>query len=294
MEANDPIQQFRQALADSGILLPQRTPIIGDGELHRVSVMEDKRGERTGWYRLHLDAPVAGAGGDWRKQISVRWTMQRESRMSSKERTILYERIERERAEAQLELKIRHQATADRAQRLWNSFFPANPNHPYLLKKQILPGIARQSGTDLVLPVMGFFGELHGLQFISPDSSKRFLSGMAKKGHFIPVKDIPDGTKTVYMSEGWATASTLYAYKPDICHIAALDCGNLEPTALSAKKRWPKLDLVIVPDFDDIGQEKGQSAAFSVHAKILPLPEHIPEGATDWNDWHFLKNKKAN
>ena len=65
-----------------------------------------------------------------------------------------------------------HRDAAARALRIWTDSAPASPDHPYLTRKQIAPGIARQSGASLVLPVVDFAGTLHGLQFIAEDGKK--------------------------------------------------------------------------------------------------------------------------
>ena len=282
---NNPIESFRAALADAGVILAAGSQIIADGKLHRARAAADKSGQRTAWYRLHLDAPVAGAGGDWRQGISTRWSAKRQTAMSATERAELARRIERERAEAEAETERRHADAAARALRIWTDSAPANPNHPYLTCKGIAPGIARQSRGALVLPVQDFAGQLWGVQLIQPDGSKKFLSGMKKSGCYIPSGGHPDGTRPLWIAEGHATARTLSALQPSVCTIAACDAGNLLSVATEARKRWPALDIVVCPDFDAIGRQKGQEAAEKARAHILPPPAQVPEGASDWNDW---------
>ena len=282
---NGPIAAFRDALASAGVLLAAGVQIVPDGKLHRVRAHDDKPGQRTAWYRMHLDSPIAGAGGDWRKGISARWCSKRESSLTAKERQELAARILRERAEAQAEQERRHKEAATRALRVWNDSAPAAARHPYLDRKGITPGIARQRGGALVLPVQDFAGTLHGLQFIAEDGGKKFLSGMAKQGHFIPSGGTPSPDRPLWIAEGHATACTLSALQPNVCTIAACDAGNLLSVATEARKRWPSVSLVVCPDFDAVGRQKGQEAAEKARAKILPPPAQIPEGASDWNDW---------
>ena len=66
--------------------------------------------------------------------------------------------------------------------------------------------------------------------------------------------------------------------------LAGLDAGNLASVAIVARNLWPVLDIVICPDFDKVGRQKGQEAAKKARARILPPPAEIPEGATDWLD----------
>lgn len=72
--------------------------------------------------------------------------------------------------------------------------------------------------------------------------------------------------------------------RPNVCVVAGLDAGNLQSVALAARQRWPKLKIVVCPDFDQVGQKKGRAAAIAARAHILPLPDVVPAGATDWND----------
>ena len=291
---NGPIAAFRDALASAGVLLAAGVQIVPDGKLHRVRAHDDKPGQRTAWYRMHLDNPIAGAGGDWRKGISARWCSKRESSLTAKERQELAARILRERAEAQAEQERRHKEAATRALRVWNDSAPAAARHPYLDRKGITPGIARQRGGALVLPVQDFAGTLHGLQFIAEDGGKKFLSGMAKQGHFIPSGGTPSPDRPLWIAEGHATACTLSALQPGVVVIAACDAGNLLSVATEARKRWSGIDLVVCPDFDAIGRQKGQEAAEKARARIVKpdrLPSDLPAWVSDWNDWQQFRRQ---
>lgn len=292
--ANNPVTAFREALASAGVMLAASVQIVPDGKLHRARALDDKQGQRTAWYRLHLDAPIAGAGGDWRKGISARWCSKRLQSLTAKERAELAARILRERAEAQAEQEARYRNASERAARIWAQAAPADAMHPYLQRKQIGPGISRQSGSALVLPVVDFAGALHGLQFIQPDGQKRFISGMAKAGHFIPSGGTPSPDRPLWIAEGHATACTLSTLQPGVVAIAACDAGNLLSVATEARKRWPGIDLVVCPDFDVIGLQKGQEAAEKARARIMKpdrLPSDLPAWVSDWNDWRQFRRQ---
>ncbi len=285
---NNPLVAFQEAMRAAGVFLAADTHITPDGQLHRARAADDKAGALSIWYNFHADAPASGVAGNWRTGARLTWCGKRLSALTSAERETLRRRIEQERAEAQAETERRHADAAARALRIWTDSAPANPNHPYLLKKQIAPGIARMSRGALVLPVQDFSGALHGLQFIDEQGGKRFISGMAKAGHFIPAGGHPDGTRPLWIAEGHATACTLSALQPGVVVIASCDAGNLLSVATEARKRWPSVSLVVCPDFDAIGRQKGQEAAEKARAHILPcdkLPADMPKSCTDWNDW---------
>ena len=281
---DSPVEQFRAALADAGVILAADVRIVADGQLHRAKTQADKPHQLSAWYRLHLDAPIAGVGGDWRTGARVTWCSKRPERLTPAEREALHQRIEADRRRAQEAQEARHRAAAQRAARVWADSKPADAGHQYLRRKGIGPSIARESRGSLVLPVLDFSGALHGLQFIAPDGSKRFLAGMRKAACFIPTGGLPDGSRPLWICEGHATASTIQAMRPSVCIIAALDAGNLKAVATEARRRWPSLEIVICPDFDAVGCQKGQEAAEAARAKILPPPAEVPAGCTDWND----------
>ena len=282
--SSDIIEQFTQALAAGGIELAPGQSITPDGKLHRVRLATDKAGQRTGWYRLHLDPPPAGVAGDWRTGCRVNWCVKRPERLSPSERDTLRRRIEQEQRQREAEEHARHREAAKRGAWVWNHAGPASPSHEYLQRKHLAPGIARQRGASLVLPAMDLAGYLRGVQYIQPDGTKRFIAGMEKSRGYIPVAEKPDGSRPLWICEGWATACTLQTLRPLVCVIAGLDAGNLQAVATEARRRWPALDLVVCPDFDSVGQRKAREAAERARAKILPPPPVILPGCTDWND----------
>jgi putative DNA primase/helicase len=281
---NDPRIEFFNDLRSAGVAPASPSALVADGVLHRHRIEGDKPGSLNGWHVLHLDAPASGAGGSWKTGQRVGWCAKRQSALTASEHAEIARRITEDRKRAQEALEARHRAAAERAAYIWQQSAPASRNHPYLVKKRILPGTARQRGDALILPVRDFTGAVHGLQFIGPDGSKRFLSGTTKQAHCIPTGEQPDGTRPLWIAEGWATSMTLAAMRPSVCIVAALDCGNLANVALTARKRWPALEIVICPDFDAIGRERAQEAASAARAMILPPPASVPPGASDWND----------
>ncbi len=278
---------FQEAMRASGVFLAADAHITPDGQLHRARAADDKAGALSIWYNFHPDAPCSGVAGNWRTGARLTWCSKRLSALTASERETLRRRIEQDRRRAQAETERRHKEAASRALRVWNDSSPANPSHAYLLKKQIGPGIARQSGGNLILPVTDFAGQLWGLQFIDGQGGKRFISGMAKAGHFIPSGGTPDGTRPLWIAEGHATASTLSALQPGAVVIAACDAGNLAAVATQGRSRWPGLEIVIAADADPVGMEKAKAAAVASRAKwIWPrFPADAPQGLTDFNDW---------
>ncbi len=298
---NNPVAAFYDALQAAGMAPARRSELVADGNLHRHKIADDRNGTRNGWHTIHTDHPPSAAGGSWKTGERVNWTAKATGRMNPQELAILRQRMAEERRQREAEQEAARKNAADFALKLWNQAGPVNQLHPYLKRKRIAPGItpgiaygiARQNFGRLLLPVVDFDGALHGLQFIDETGAKRFLPGTRKAGHFIPIGGLPDGARALWVSEGWATACTLQIMRPEVCAIAGLDCGNLASVATEARKRWPRLQIVIASDFDAIGQEKGRAAAIAARADILPMPDVVPAGVSDWNDWRNLRQGVA-
>ncbi|CDQ11938.1 conserved protein of unknown function [Acidithiobacillus ferrivorans] len=285
---NNPLVAFQEAMRASGVFLAADSHITPDGQLHRARAADDKAGALSLWYNFHPDAPASGAAGNWRTGARLTWCGKRLSALTASERAEIARRITEDRKRAQEATESRHRDAAAKAARIWAQSAPASPRHPYLERKGIAPGIARQSGASLVLPVVDFTGTLHGLQFIDEQGGKLFISGMSKQGHFVPSGGTPSPDRPLWIAEGHATACTLSALQPGAVVIAACDAGNLLSVATEARKRWSGIDLVVCPDFDAIGRQKGQEAALAARARIVKpdkLPADMPTSCTDWNDW---------
>ena len=97
----------------------------------------------------------------------------------------------------------------------------------------------------LVVPVRGG-SELHSLQFIDADGSKRFLSGGQVRGHYFSIGAASD---VVAVVEGYATGASVFECAG--CAVAvAFDCGNLEPVARAMRAKFPAARLIICADDD--------------------------------------------
>ncbi|MHB1322332.1 MAG: toprim domain-containing protein [Acidithiobacillus ferrivorans] len=291
---NDHRIEFFNALQSGGVGPASPSALVADGLLHRHRIEGDKPGSLNGWHVLHLDSPASGAGGSWKAGHSAKWCSKRLSALTASERALLSQRIEQDRKRSQEAQEARHKDAAARALHIWKPLPPASPRHPYLERKGIAPGIARQSRGALVLPVVDFTGQLWGCQFIGPDGSKRFLSGMKKSGCFIRTDGMPSPDSRLLICEGWATGQTLAALSPGAVVLAALDAGNLQAVAVEARRLFPALDIVIAADLGEAGMTKAKAAAIASRARwIWPkLPADAPAWVNDFNDWHTWRKSQ--
>lgn len=192
------------------------------------------------------------------------------------------ERAARIAAEKQKE-EVRKAKCRAIAPKILKAATDADPNHPYLLKKQVKPHGIKQSGDRLLIPVKK--GKiLTGLQVIYPDGSKKFLTGTEKQGAYFPI----NGSKgTVYLCEGYATGATIHE-ATGATVLTCFDCGNLKPVALEARKIAPHAVFVIAADNDrgnpeNPGLTKATAAAEAIGAK-LAAPIFPGDHGTDFND----------
>lgn len=296
---SNPIDLFRAAISAAGIAEPFH--IEADGVLHRYHCEGDKRGTRDGWYVLHLDGIPSGSFGHWSEGIPHTWSDKHKHLMTTAERAEHQRRVDdarRQRAELE---RHKHKEGADKAKDIWIKSTLADNNHPYLVRKGVTAGIAKQSRDALVLPIVSFDNKLASLQFIQPDGTKRMLSGGQKKGNYIPAGGNVTEPSRVIVCEGWATGRTLAESDRTALVLAAIDAGNLESVAMNARIKWPDLPLVIACDDDRLtegnpGMTKGRAAAIASGAKIMSpeWPDDAPLKLSDFNDLHqWLKAKRG-
>lgn len=283
----DALPNFHDAIRSAGLEPPDA---IEPGKLHRFPGNDKRPSNRAGWCLL-FDDGQGGCFGDWSSGLAETWQAKRDKPFSRAERAAFARRVESAKQRAEAERSARQADAANRAAAIWNAATPAPHNHPYLFRKHIRPHGARLHKGALTLPVMGFSGRLTSLQFIAADGGKLLLSGGRKRCCFIPVAgDMADPARVI-VCEGWATGCTLAEDESNALVLAAIDAGNLELVALSARRRWPSAELVIAGDDDrrtagNPGFTKAKAAAIASGALLaLPQwPEDAPDHLTDFND----------
>ena len=289
MTPADPVAGMLDATRCAGCPPSNLAVFVADGTLRRYHVEGDKPGTRNGWAVLHADH---GAAGTWKGGATCTWSSKSTAKMSRAEKDTFHAAIRQARAEAQRLREVEQQHAADRAAELWSKAKPASPPHPYLARKHVEPGNARQCGDLLVLRIEDIDGATRSLQYIGPDGAKRMLSGGAKKSHFILVAGaLPAGL--VALAEGFATATTVAREFPGAAVLAAIDAGNLEPVARAVRSRYPAAQIVVAADDDratpgNPGLTKAREAAAAVGGKLVrPVwPPGSPLELSDHNDLH--------
>jgi putative DNA primase/helicase len=220
------------------------------------------------------------------------WSLHSENKLTAAEQGELKQRREKERRERELEEAKRHEEAAGKASAVLKTSAEATADHPYLKRKGIKsPFGLRFCGDRLVMPLHDEEGQVHSLQYISGDGSKRFLAGGRKRGLFYAIGEIePQGE--VFIGEGFATMASVHEATGKPATVA-LDCGNLKPVAEALRKKYPQTAFIICADDDfrtegNPGRKAAAEAAEAIGGKVaIPVfsgDRH--DKATDFNDLH--------
>lgn len=218
-----------------------------------------------------------------------------------------------ERAAAEEDkLKAKRAKAAQKALEVWMQATPAQPDHPYLLRKAVQPtGTLRELDANRVKELLGYppksdgkplsgriliapvkvSGKISTLEMIDESGRKSALAGGAKGGGFWatgPIKDGAQSDQIVLIAEGVATA-TSGAQATGHIAVAALSLGNLAKTASAIRKELPAARIVLLADLDKKTGKPcadAEKAALSVNGLCI-APDFGGERAeneTDFND----------
>ena len=257
---------------------------VADGHIHRFHVPGDRPGSLNGWYLLHGDAQPVGCFGSWKTGGYHSWSGARRD-------AVVRHRWSGERQgtpRPSPELEHRQRNTMRYAQWLWANATPADPSHPYLLRKQVPPYGLRQRDQYLLVPLI-CEGRLLNLQRIAPDGDKRFLKGGRVQGCYALLGTLGAGAR-LYLCEGWATGATLHTATG--CPVAcAMNAGNLLAAGRQLWQQYPGCELVVAGDDDRLtpgnpGRSAATDAAVALGCGLIfpPWSGEEPLGLTDFND----------
>lgn len=260
---------YREEMARCGLAPAKEIDFSFDGKPHRYQVQGDKSGSRNGWFIGHSPPVGFAVFGSWKTGASHTWSAKDASTFTPKQQAEHLAQIkalslkrEKARTEAHAEAKTR-------AAKLWQMARPATNSHDYLRRKQVNAYAIRQLNKTLLIPLRNESGELHSLQFISEDGSKRFLSGGQISGCYF---SIGRPSQCLLVCEGYATAATLYE-STGHATACAFNAGNLYAVALAMRSKFPHMPIVIAADNDihtsgNPGLTKAKEAAKAVGGAV--------------------------
>lgn len=211
-------------------------------------------------------------------------------------------RIEAEK-KAAIEEKAKKERQAQKALTAKDFFEKAEPcvSHEYLEKKDVSPysnvriadwtyrddhGAQKIERDALIIPLMTFENGIVSLQAIFADGTKKMMGGAQKSGTF---HIIGDETDTILITEGFATAVTVYE-ATGFMTFAAIDSGNLIKVAKSVREKFKRSKIIICADNDqykksNVGIKSAEKTACEVDADIVyPIFRCVDTKPTDFND----------
>jgi len=231
-----------------------------DGKLHRYRVEGDKSGSAAGWYVAHPGEPMFGAFGSWRTGVTINFASKKLEEMSDADRRTLAERRSLALSLRDKHRFERHAAAAKRAEDIWQ-MADSVQTHAYLKAKAVRPFGVKQFGGRLIVPLRDESSKLWSVQFIDADGQKRFLTGGRKRGLYHAI-GLP--VDTLCIAEGYATAASIYE-STGYAVAVAFDAGNLEPVAVTLRRKFPKTKIVICAD-NDIGTPRNPGLTRALEA----------------------------
>src|SRR6267142_3315882 len=220
----------------------------------------------------------------WRRGIDITWFYKDYKLFSDDEKS----RFDKER-QNQLDLKAKIQQEAIlQARECWWTSTEISPEHPYILRKRIIPYGARALNSTILLPCYNQYGEIQSTQRIFPDGKKKFQTSAPFKGTFMPIGE--ELTPKIMICEGWATGCSIYEATGNMV-IVAFSASNMVSIAHFIRNRFKKHLIIYCSDDDEhrVGQENAIKAA-KITTGIVILPKFKKEHNenTDFNDIFLL------
>lgn len=281
--AMSPREEFAEALRTIGAQVEGEHPIM-DGHTHRIEVEGDHKGEKAGFYVVHIDGHPAGYIKNNRTGVELTWRAKGYSLDDQQKAALEAEAAQKHAARAEA-LEHLHTASAQRVSRQLTELVPLIDPTPYLLNKGIAVhagAFTDQEGQTTCLPALDAEGRLWTMQYIQPDGTKRFAKDSRKEGcfHVVGGLDTLPQAPALVISEGYATAAT-NAEALGFATVAAFDAGNLTAVALALHAKFPDKPVLILGDDDrqleltqgvNPGRTKAREAARAVGGTaIFPI-----------------------
>ena len=278
--------------------------IVADGNIHRFSLLNDDRGEKSGAYCIYSDNWPAGWAEDWHVGQSINWSFTTNGIPKEQQEYLdsqaFKDKVAASRKIFEQEKIQKHNAAATKSGEIFNNSDYAPENHPYLQAKHIYPyGVKINSDGTLIVPLRNIHGDIRSLQFISQDGVKRFVSESSTKGAFwaIGLDTINDNNNVILLGEGFATMAKAYELtgKPSV---AGISCSALKAVAVDLRLAFPNCKIICLADNDWQTQQKSdfnqgiKAAQELLNAKLIDdfiFPTfNDNENGSDWDDFSIL------
>jgi len=234
-----------------------------------VHVRGDRGRSKHGWYALHVEGwNTWGAYGSWKTGEKFGWR---------------YKTKWSEKKVCRVEMHPQAKSALPRPSvdiaAYWESAGPADPWHPYLVRKGVHALGLRQRSGSLLVPLRNAQEELLGIQCISEVGRKRFLRGSKPSGAFHLI-GLPGNLLLVV--EGYADGASCHAVS-GLPVAIAFGAGNLLAVGIRLTLAYPLSRLIFIADDDsdaprNIGLIKATEAAGACYGAVIPASRLMEGG----------------
>jgi antirestriction protein ArdC/phage/plasmid primase-like uncharacterized protein len=299
------LNSFKEALEAKGLLLDDE-PIM-DGNLHRVPVVGDKRGKKSGAYVAYMDGTPAGFIQNYKTGSKDNWKATGYEFSNG----LTQEDYDRQKAlnqakqlERENELNRVHEERALLSQSKFKEASTANDTHPYLVDKNVKNyNLKIDEKNNLLMPLQDIEGKHWSNQKINVNF-KGFEKYSKKEGNFFIIgeKNL-DKAQELIIIEGYATGATIHEATGKTV-IVAVDSGNLIAVTQALDKKYPNSTILLAADNDkqlelkdkvNVGYVKALEAAKSTGRNLIYpsfSDEEVKANASDFNDLAKTKGLK--
>lgn len=257
-----------------------------------------KAGDVPGWLELYSnpDGSFVGLAGDWRdgEHYTACWVSKYDdgrqlTESERRDREKMVKAINEKRME---EIRQKQDAVARKCRELWDSFPEADPEHPYLKRKNVHSYGIRQTIRDdcpvLVIPLRDQDG-IQTFEYIYPDKkpgtqrTKDLEAGGKATGSWFQIGD----GDPAFICEGYATACSIFEATGHPV-VMAYSAGNIPKVA----GLFPNATIVADNDVSGTGEAKAAEASRAHGNRVIVIPEK-GQDANDYANAHSLQDLKT-
>lgn len=272
--------------------------IVYDSKYHRFN----RDGHDNGWYIASDFGNFQVVNiGDWK--TGEHHVVKSRENLTETEKKHVKEVQKKAIEQNEIEKKERHEKAGSLAEKIWEHGQPLFRSK-YLTRKKITElhnakTIIGLTGREVAVPMRDQYGQLWGIQTISPYGEKKFMYGQKILGLHHLIGEVKSGS-TLYICEGFATGCSIYQ-ATQLPVLITFNTANLPHVAKWAKEKYNQTDIVIAGDEDlfssnkiNAGRKCATETALSINANVVfPKFKNLETKPTDFNDLYCLEGPEA-
>jgi putative DNA primase/helicase len=152
--------EFRKTMMDAGVMPP--VEIIADGNLHTFATSDTDLNE-AGSYVLDLNGLPVGWFRDHKTGTEQYWHLDIGRTRTAQEEAMYQGQITKIREKRDMDDMVRNEVAKAKSINIWKAATPAKANHPYLVRRQIVPtGAMREIPVEDAARILGYMPHSNG------------------------------------------------------------------------------------------------------------------------------------